>query len=82
LVRFIDAAYATDVSMHRSVTCLVFCLAGGAIAYKSKLQATVTTSLTEAEFIATVHAAKLAKYLRAVLLEFSIARQPDTIVRR
>jgi hypothetical protein len=58
--------------MCRSVTGLIFCLAGGANAYKLKLQATVTTSLTEAEFIAAVHTAKLAKYLCAVLLEFSI----------
>jgi hypothetical protein len=62
LVGFVDAAYATDISTRPSVTGLVFCLAGGAIAYKSKLQVTVATSSTEAEFIAAVHAAKIAKY--------------------
>ena len=78
LVGFVNAAYATDVSMCHLVTGLVFCLAGGAIAYKSKLQATVATSSTEAEFIAAVHAAKLAKYLRAVLLEFGVPQDSPT----
>jgi hypothetical protein len=78
LIGFVDAAYATDVATRRSVTGLVFCLAGGAIAYKSKLQATVATSSTEAEFIAAVHAAKLAKYLRAVLLEFGVPQEGPT----
>jgi hypothetical protein len=72
LVGFVDAAYATDVSTRCLVTGLIFCLTGGVIAYKSKLKATVTTSLTEAESIAAVHAANLAKYLRAVLVEFSV----------
>jgi hypothetical protein len=69
LVGYVDAAHATDLVSRRSVTGFVFCLAGGAIAYKSKLQATVSTSSTEAEFIAAVHAAKTAKYLRSVLTE-------------
>ena len=44
-------------------------LAGGAIVYKTKLQAAVSTSSTEAEFLAAVHAAKVAKYLRYVLTD-------------
>ena len=78
LVGFVDAAHATDIPSRRSITGLVFCLAGGAIAYKSKLQATVATSSTEAEFIAAVHAAKLAKYLRSVLLEFGFPQDGPT----
>ncbi len=37
------------------------------LAYKSKIQSTVSTSSTEAEFLAAVHAAKIAKYLRSIL---------------
>lgn len=37
LVGFIDAAHAVDIKTRRSITGLIFCLAGGAIAYKSKL---------------------------------------------
>ena len=78
LVGFVDAAYATDTNTRRSLTGIVFCLAGGAIAYKSKLQATVATSSTEAEFIAAVHAAKIAKYLRTILHEFGISQEGPT----
>jgi hypothetical protein len=78
LVGFVDAAHATDLATRRSITGIVFCLAGGAIAYKSKLQATVATSSTEAEFIAAVHAAKLAKYLRSVLMEFGFPQDGPT----
>ena len=61
LVGFIDAAHGNDPRNRRSVTGFVFCYAGGAVAYKSKLQATVATSSTEAEFIAGVHGGKTAK---------------------
>jgi hypothetical protein len=78
LIGFVDAAHATDTLTRRSITGLVFCLAGGAIAYKSKLQATVATSSTEAEFIAAVHAGKIAKYLRSVLKEFGFPQDAPT----
>jgi hypothetical protein len=78
LVGFVDAACATNISTHRSVTGLVFCLAGGVIAYKSKLQVTVATSSTEAKFIAAIHAAKIAKYLCAVLFEFGFPQNGST----
>ena len=52
----------------------VFTLAGGAVAFKSKLQPTVATSSTEAEFIAAVSAAKVAKYLRFVFLELGFSK--------
>jgi hypothetical protein len=78
LIGFVDAAHAPDTLTRRSITGLVFCLAGGAIAYKSKLQATVATSSTEAEFIAAVHAGKIAKYLRSVLQEFGFPQDAPT----
>jgi len=57
---------------------MVFSMAGGAIAYKSKRQATVATSSTEAEFIGVVDAAKVAKYLRSVLSELGIVQDQAT----
>jgi hypothetical protein len=78
LTGFVDAAHATDLATRRSITGHVFTLAGGAIAYKSKLQATVSTSSTEAEFIAAVHAAKIAKHLRFVLEELGYAQTTAT----
>jgi hypothetical protein len=78
LIGFVDAAHATDLKTRRSVTGFVFCLGGAAIAYKSKLQATVSTSSTEAEFIAAVHAAKVAKYLRSILKELGFPQLNPT----
>ncbi|KAI2489070.1 gag-polypeptide of LTR copia-type [Fragilaria crotonensis] len=54
LAGYVDAAHATDLSTRRSITGLAFMLCGGPIAYKSKVQSTVSTSSTEAEFIAAV----------------------------
>ena len=78
LVGYLDAAHATDLKTRRSVSGYVFTLAGGAVAFKSKLQPTVATSSTEAEFIAAVSAAKVAKYLRFVLLELGFAQTQPT----
>ena len=69
LTGFVDASHATVLSNRRSVTGPAFCYSGAAVAYKSKVQPTVATSSTEAEFIACVYAAKIAKYLRSVLCD-------------
>jgi hypothetical protein len=55
-------------------------LCGGPIAYKSKVQSTVSTSSTEAEFIAAVQAAKIAKYLRSILHELGYSQSGPTIL--
>ena len=67
LTCYVDAAHATDLKTRRSVTGYGICYGGGVVAYKSKLQATCSTSSTEAEFIAVVTASKTIKYLRTVL---------------
>jgi hypothetical protein len=78
LTGYVDAAHATDLHTRRSITGLVFMFGGGPIAYKSKIQPTVSTSSTEAEFIAAVHAAKIAKYLRSILLELGYPQTSPT----
>ena len=55
-------------------------LAGGAIAYKSKLQTVVATSSTEAEFYSAVHCAKTAKYLRSILFELGFPQDGPTLL--
>ncbi|KAI2490257.1 hypothetical protein MHU86_24333 [Fragilaria crotonensis] len=55
-----------------------FMFCGGPLAYKSKIQSTVSTSSTEAEFLAAVHAAKIAKYLRSILSELGYAQLGPT----
>ncbi|KAI2508395.1 hypothetical protein MHU86_6069 [Fragilaria crotonensis] len=43
-----------------------------------KIQSTVSTSSTEAEFLAAVHAAKIAKYLRSILSELGYPQPGPT----
>jgi hypothetical protein len=74
LLAFLDAAHATDLKSRRSVTGLIVVLCGAAITWKSRLQATVATSSTEAEFLAAVLTAKIVKYLRSVLHELGYLR--------
>jgi len=80
LAGYVDAAHATDLVTRRSITGLVFMFCGGPIAYKSKIQSTVSTSSTEAEFIAAVHAAKIAKYLRSILSELGYPQSEPTML--
>ena len=58
LYALLDAAHATDLKSRRSVTGLAVMFCNAVIAYKSKLQDTVATSSTEAEFLAAVLTAK------------------------
>jgi Reverse transcriptase (RNA-dependent DNA polymerase) len=69
LVGYVEAAYATDTKPRCSVTGFTINLCGAAICYRSKLQPTVSTSSTKAEFIAAVTAAKAVKYLQFILSE-------------
>jgi len=80
LAGFVDAAHATDLEKQQSITGWVFCYAGAAIAYKSKLQTVIATSSTEAEFVAVVHAAKTARYLRSVLKDLGFAQEHPTVL--
>jgi hypothetical protein len=79
LAGYVDAAHAMDLVTRRSITGLVFMFGGGPlVSYKSKIQPTVATSSTEAEFIAAVHAAKIAKYLRSILAEIGYPQDEPT----
>jgi hypothetical protein len=79
LVGYVDALHATDLRTRRSVTGLLFCLASGAIAFKSKLQLTVATSSKENKVIAAALAAKIAKYLRSILIELAFPPSVSTL---
>jgi hypothetical protein len=78
LVGYDNAAYGTDSKTWHSVTGTIFTLCGAAIAYRSKLQAVVATSSTEAMFIAAVQAAKTAKYLRSILADLGYPQSGPT----
>jgi len=44
------------------------------------LQTVITTSSTEAEFVAAVHAAKIARYLRSVLKDLGFTQEHPTVL--
>jgi hypothetical protein len=64
---FVDASHANDLRNRRSTTGYGFLLASGVVAYRCHTQTITATSSTEAEFLAAVEAAKVAKYLRSIL---------------
>jgi len=76
----VDAAYATDAKTHHSVSGYVIVYGGVAIAYKSKLQPTVATSFTEAEFTAAVYTAKAVKHLHSVLNDLGLLSPKASII--
>ena len=80
LAGYVDSAHGNDLETRKSVTGLVFTLAGGAVAYKSKLQPTIALSSSEAELFASVTAAKIAKYLRMVLSELGFKQHSPTLL--
>jgi len=79
LVAFANAADATDTKTHHSVSGYVIVYAGAAVAYKAKMQSTVATSSTEAEFIAAIYAAKVVKHLRSILSDLHLLPKPTII---
>jgi hypothetical protein len=80
LVGYCDADYAGDVDSRRSTTGYVFLLAGGAISWSSKLQATVAVSTAEAEYMAAASAVKEGLWLRKLLSDLGrIGAEPVLI---
>ena len=65
-----DANFARDVDTRRSTSGFIFMLAGAAIFWQSRAQATVALSSTVAEYIALAGAAQEAIWLLQVLREF------------
>ena len=69
---FVDADWASDINDRKSTSGFVFVLAGAAISWTSKKQPVIALSSTEAEYIATAHAAKEAVWLRQLLTELGL----------
>ena len=62
-----DSDYAMDPDSRHSVSGAVFLLAGGPISWSLKLQASVSQSSTEGEYIASTEAAKEAAWLHCLM---------------
>ena len=69
LVDYVDSDYAGDLDKRRSLTGYVFTISGCAVSWKASLQATVTLSTTEAEYMAISKTCKEAIWLRGLYSE-------------
>ncbi|KAK8918322.1 hypothetical protein KSP39_PZI021772 [Platanthera zijinensis] len=72
---FVDSDYAGDLDRRRSTSGYIFLLGGGPISWKATLQDIVVLSTTEAEYIATVEAAKEAIWLRYLIKELRVSQE-------
>ena len=77
---YTDSNFAGDISERKSTMGYCFFLVRGVISWCSKKQHTVSTSTTEAEYIAIGHAARQAVWLRQFLIELPMD-QPPAFVR-
>ncbi|KAF0703123.1 hypothetical protein AaE_015536 [Aphanomyces astaci] len=70
LVGFSDSSWADDRTTGRSTCGYLWMMAGGAISWRSKLQAIVTLSTAEAEYVGACLGAQHGMHLRNLLGEF------------
>jgi hypothetical protein len=77
---YVDSDWATCPKTRRSFTGIIVKLAGGTIAYKTKLQPTVALSSTEAEFMAACDAGKMILFIRSILWDLGIPQQAATVM--
>ena len=80
LLGYVDSDWAADIRHRRSIPGIVFKMAGAAIAWKCRVQPTVSLSSTEAEFLAASDAGKMTLYLRSILDELDIPQQFATVL--
>eukprot|EP00804_Cyclotella_cryptica_P024685 CCRYP_001671-RA/>CCRYP_001671-RA protein AED:0.29 eAED:-0.05 QI:0/0/0/0.33/1/1/3/0/660 len=77
---YTDSDWATCTKTRRSFTGIIVQLAGGTIAYKTKLQPTVALSSTEAEFMVACDTGKMILFIRSILWDLGIPQQAATIL--
>jgi hypothetical protein len=75
-----DSNWAACLKTRRSMTGINVKIAGGAIAYKTKLQPTVAGSSTEAEYMAGYDTGKLLLFLRSILYDLGIPQQAASVI--
>jgi hypothetical protein len=70
-----DADWASCLRTRRSFTGSLIKLAGAAVAYKTQLQATITTSSRESEFMAAYELGKALLYVRSLLWDLNVPQE-------
>mgnify|MGYP000385546506 FL=1 len=74
LVGWTDSDWGGDLDTSRSTSGMVFTFAGGAIAWRTKRQASVALSSTEAEYIAAALTAKEGLWIKTIIEELDILK--------
>ena len=72
-IGFVDADYAGDIDTRRSTSGYVFTMAGGAVSWSVKRQATVALSTTEAEYMALTCTMQQALWMYSFMSEVGLA---------
>jgi hypothetical protein len=67
--------WASCICTQRSFTGSLIKLAGAAVAYKTQLQDTITTSSTESKFMAAYELGKMLLYLRSILWDTTFPKK-------
>ena len=55
VVEYVDSSYAGDIDNRKLITRYYFCFGGGIVTWCSKQQHTVSTSISEAKYVAISH---------------------------
>jgi hypothetical protein len=79
-IGYADADFATQLDRH-SVSGYSFHIGQGAVTWSSKRQPIIALSTTESEYIAGVHAAKEAEWLRQLFEELRVERKGPMLIR-
>ena len=77
---YVDSDWATCPRTRRSLTGVCVRLAGGTIAYKTKLQPTVAQSSTEAEFMGASDFGKIMLYVRSILWDLGVPQHAASVM--
>jgi hypothetical protein len=80
LYGYSDADWDMDIRHRRSISGMVFFLAGAVVAWKTRVQPTVAMSTAESEFLAASDTGRLGIFIRAVLAELLQPQHAATTV--
>jgi hypothetical protein len=80
LYGYSEADWAMDIRHRRSISGMVFFLAGAVVACKTRVQPTVALSTAESEFLAASDTGRIGLFIRAVLTELLQPQHAATTV--
>ena len=80
LKEMVGVSCTLGIKERKLITSYAFALANAAVFYEYKIQISITTSTTELEFITAITLAKIAKYLRIILIELDLVQKEVTLI--